>query len=271
MAYHSSEHVVSRGVQVQITDGCLKELSELSSELSRCVICNRAISKGDYALEHQLYITSDSASGDGEEEKVERVRTVPRVWCFGCSIANAKQLRLPRPKSRPMSTMLAQWRRTQEQLSGGPPPAATVSDEEVEVAVRVVQMRHPEFGAKRVAAALRERLGMTLSEKRAKKWMALPIFAGGAMCKVGTVFVGSPAEAAGLVQDDVLVLLGAAGSGRNYVDVATSVVPEIHEGVPVVATILRSTAPAPVSITLTPGRWGGGGLLGCVLKEMDDE
>ena len=66
--------------------------------LDRCVICNRPITKGDFALEHQMYSAKDSEK-DADQVVVKRVRTFPRLWCFNCSIENAKGAFLCLPSS----------------------------------------------------------------------------------------------------------------------------------------------------------------------------
>ena len=87
--------------------------------------------------------------------------------------------------------------------------------QDVRTAVRVVQLYNPAFGAKRVAQELRQRLQLTVSDKRAKKFM-FPVFQHGAICTVGEVFPRSPASAAGLAEDDVIVKIGTLDGGTSH-------------------------------------------------------
>ena len=61
-------------------------------------------------------------------------------------------------------------------------------DEDVRTAVRVVQMYNPAFGAKRVAQELRQRLQLTVSDKRAKKFM-FPVYQHGTFYLIRGVFI----------------------------------------------------------------------------------
>lgn len=139
---------------------------------------------------------------------------------------------------------------------------------------------HPLPKAKRVATELRQRLQLTVSDKRTKKFM-FPVFQHGAICTVGEVFPRSPAATAGLAEDDVIVKLDTLDGARNriaggepFIDIATSVVPLIQEGKTIEAIVLRSVADGPLLIELTPQQWEGGGLLGCRLlprRDVQDE
>jgi len=291
--YLRSSNVVSSGARVELTEACRWELTAEklgaadsdSYHIDKCVICNRDITKGDFALEHQLFKAAGS-----EDETVTNVRTLPRMWCFDCSIKNARKHKQSRANNLPMMTLKAKWDETKSDMhsgdgggagvgaAGGSSAVAAVGegggitgDEDVRTAVRVVQMYNPAFGAKRVAQELRQRLQLTVSDKRAKKFM-FPVYQHGAICTVGEVFPRSPASTAGLAEDDVIVQLGTLDGGRDrveggaaFVGIVESVVPLIVEGKTIEAIVLRSTADGPLLIELTPQQWEGGGLLGCRL------
>lgn len=310
--YHSSEHVVSRGVRVELTPHCRSTLDGMFNgnaegdtfPVDRCVQCNRKITKGDFALEHQMFAEKAPAGEEKSDEtqlRVKKVRTIPRMWCFECSIKNAKQQRVGRPTNIPIVPMLEKWEETMVQLQedgsgakadirnnpvagvsggggggggfgGGPGGDPANRDDDVAIGVRVVQCEHPEYGAKRVAAELRTRLQMTVSDKRVKKFMTPSLmFQNGVICRVGAVFDGSPAAVAGLQENDNIVVLGLL-DGKMYKSVGESIVPLISSsiGTPVIATVLRNSADGPLTLTLVPRKWSGGGVLGCKLVGSED-
>ena len=92
------------------------------------------------------------------------------------------------------------------------------------------------------------------------------VFVNGAMCTVGEVFEKSPAATAGLQRGDVLVCLGGT-DGAGYKTVAESIVPLVQEGRTLQATVLRVGC-GPLELALTPSRWEGKGLLGCLLHNV---
>lgn len=112
-----------------------------------------------------------------DDTTVTNVRTVPRMWCFDCSIKNAKKHKQSRANNLPLMTLQSKWEETKVDMQsgdtgggdgggsgggGGAAPIAAPSegggitaDEDVRTAVRVVQLYNPAFGAKRVAQELR--------------------------------------------------------------------------------------------------------------------
>lgn len=91
------------------------------------------------------------------------------------------------------------------------------------------------------------------------------------MCAVGTVYASSPANQAGLQTGDSIIAFGPV-QGDEYKGVSESIVPVVKASVgkPIDVVIVRiSDADAQVQqhqLTLTPQKWSGAGLLGCILK-----
>ena len=119
--------------------------------------------------------------------------------------------------------------------------------------------------------------GMALSQplKQARpdllvNWM-LQLPNGKSMCSVGTVYAGSPADRAGLLQGDSLIAFGHV-QHEEYKGVSESIVPVVkanvgkHIDVVVVRIASESGQVQQVSLSLTPQKWSGAGLLGCILK-----
>ena len=351
LAYHSSEHVsrasrngrpdcaalcpvtldrqvVSRGVRVELTETCRRELIDAFGAgfnggefpLDRCVICNRPVTKGDFALEHQLFVEKGPGEADttnamrgpiggtspDDPLNVKRVRTLPRIWCYACSIENAKGHGVHRSSKAPPKTLLEHWEHIAKTLRENasdaslvspepatliapsaarlPPAAAGVApgttddasaggllpdDGQVGPAVSAVQFKHPNFGVKRITAHLRQANGWNLSEKRVKRHMHA-VYEHGALCRVGQVFDHSPAAAAGLVVGDVVVSMGGKDA-CGYADIKTTNVPLIRAKESIVTIVLREGEPKPLTLTLTPDVWDGAGLLGCMLHEIPNK
>ena len=119
--------------------------------------------------------------------------------------------------------------------------------------------------------------GMALSQglKQARpdllvNWM-LQLPNGKSMCSVGTVYGGSPAAKAGLLTGDSVIAFGPV-QHEDYKGVSESVVPVVkaHVGKPIDVVVVRIAADSgqvqQVALTLTPQKWSGAGLLGCILK-----
>ena len=91
------------------------------------------------------------------------------------------------------------------------------------------------------------------------------------MCVVGTVYATSPAEQAGLRTSDSIIAFGPV-QHDDYKGVSESIVPVVKASVgkPIDVVIVRideTTAQVQQhSLTLTPQKWSGAGLLGCILK-----
>jgi len=90
------------------------------------------------------------------------------------------------------------------------------------------------------------------------------------LCTVGTVYLNSPAQTAGLRSGDSLVAFGAVQHG-DFVSVAASLVPLVKASVgkPIDCVVVRldeASGVHQVALTLTPKSWSGAGLLGCILK-----
>ena len=91
------------------------------------------------------------------------------------------------------------------------------------------------------------------------------------MCVVGTVYGSSPAEQAGLRTGDSMIAFGPV-QHDEYKGVSESVVPVVkaHVGKPIDVVVVRidesSAQVQQISLTLTPKKWSGAGLLGCILK-----
>ena len=95
---------------------------------------------------------------------------------------------------------------------------------------------------------------------------------GKSMCSVGTVYPHSPAEAAGLRTADSIIAFGHVQS-EDYKGVSESIVPVVKSRVnqPIDVVVARLAAGSSgqieqVALTLTPKKWSGAGLLGCILK-----
>ena len=149
-----------------------------------------------------MYFNKDTQETTATQDAT--IRTIPRLWCFDCSIKNTKKQGRTRPKQQPIVTLTHKWEETcnvlalnkspdgiawthffkmakQKELEaklqaegpstgagagGGDAPAnastnaggaagAAAPDAEVTAAVRKVQLVHPEYGFKKVAAELR--------------------------------------------------------------------------------------------------------------------
>ena len=90
------------------------------------------------------------------------------------------------------------------------------------------------------------------------------------LCTVGTVYLNSPAQTAGLRSGDSLVAFGAV-QHADFVSVAESIVPLVKASVgkPIDCVVVRldeASGVHQVALTLTPKSWSGAGLLGCILK-----
>ena len=90
------------------------------------------------------------------------------------------------------------------------------------------------------------------------------------MCTVGTVYLNSPAQTAGLRSGDSLVAFGPV-QHADFQSVAETVVPIVkaNVGKPIDVVVVRLDETAQVhqvALTLTPKSWSGAGLLGCILK-----
>ena len=94
---------------------------------------------------------------------------------------------------------------------------------------------------------------------------------GKSMCTVGTVYPNSPAQQAGLRQGDSVVAFGPV-QHEDYVGVSESVVPVVkaNVGKPIDVVVVRMNHDKmtvdQIALTLTPKKWSGAGLLGCILK-----
>jgi len=90
------------------------------------------------------------------------------------------------------------------------------------------------------------------------------------MCTVGTVYVNSPANKAGLLTGDSVVAFGPV-QYAEFKSVSDSIVPIVKGSVnkPLDVVVCRMDGTAQVQhlqLTLTPTEWRGAGLLGCILK-----
>jgi len=90
------------------------------------------------------------------------------------------------------------------------------------------------------------------------------------LCTVGTVYLNSPAQTAGLRSGDSLVAFGAV-QHADFTSVAESIVPLVKASVakPIDCVVVRldeASGVHQVALTLTPKSWSGAGLLGCILK-----
>jgi len=90
------------------------------------------------------------------------------------------------------------------------------------------------------------------------------------LCTVGTVYLNSPAQTAGLRSGDSLVAFGAV-QHADFASVAESIVPLVKASVgkPIDCVVVRldeASGVHQVALTLTPKSWSGAGLLGCILK-----
>jgi len=94
---------------------------------------------------------------------------------------------------------------------------------------------------------------------------------GKSMCTVGTVYAASPAQKAGLCQGDSIIAFGPVQS-EEYKGVSESVVPVVKASVgkPIDVVVVRMSEKdqqvQQIQLTLTPQKWSGAGLLGCILK-----
>ncbi|XP_061672918.1 26S proteasome non-ATPase regulatory subunit 9 [Syngnathoides biaculeatus] len=87
-----------------------------------------------------------------------------------------------------------------------------------------------------------------------------------AFARVDAVTQGSPASAAGLKVGDEVVEFGSVNTGnfRNLHNIASVV--QHSEGKPLRVTVVRGAQKA--SLSLTPQRWSGQGLMGCKIVPM---
>ena len=90
------------------------------------------------------------------------------------------------------------------------------------------------------------------------------------MCIVGTVYVNSPANKAGLLTGDSVIAFGWI-QHDGFKNLSESVVPlvkgSVNKPIDVVVARMDGTREvAHLQLTLTPQEWRGAGLLGCILK-----
>jgi predicted metalloprotease with PDZ domain len=91
------------------------------------------------------------------------------------------------------------------------------------------------------------------------------------MCTVGTVYAASPAMQAGLCQGDSIIAFGPV-QADGYKGVSESIVPVVKASVgkPIDVIVVRMSDKdqqvKQLQLTLTPQKWSGAGLLGCILK-----
>ena len=93
---------------------------------------------------------------------------------------------------------------------------------------------------------------------------------GKSMCTVGTVYAGSPAAKAGLLTGDSVIAFGPV-QHEDYKGVSESIVPVVKTkvGKPIDVVVVRIAEGGQVqqvALCLTPQKWSGAGLLGCILK-----
>jgi len=93
---------------------------------------------------------------------------------------------------------------------------------------------------------------------------------GKSMCTVGTVYASSPAAKAGLLTGDSVVAFGPL-QHDEYKGVSESIVPIVKGsiGKPIDVVVVRINDKGEVmhaKLQLTPQKWNGAGLLGCILK-----
>lgn len=95
--------------------------------------------------------------------------------------------------------------------------------------------------------------------------------AGKSMCTVGTVYMSSPANEAGLLTGDSIIAFGPV-QFLDYKGVSESIVPVVKANVdrPIDVVVARMSTQgaqvAQIAMTLSPKKWSGAGLLGCILK-----
>jgi len=158
-------------------------------------------------------------------------------------------------------------------------------------------------GNERITDAARERASATLRAKRPDLQLDWRSMLEGAQpcCGLHLVYKNSPAARAGMLKGDVVLQWGMLQKGRSlsqrfgfqpevqgpygeaflattqYVDVNTSVAPVVRMfiGMPIDVIVRReqqspqpSAAPTHecLKLRLTPERWSGSGLLGCILR-----
>ena len=93
---------------------------------------------------------------------------------------------------------------------------------------------------------------------------------GKSMCTVGTVYPQSPAATGGFRTGDSVIAFGPV-QAEDYKGVSESIVPVVKSNVgkPIDVVCVRISDGGEVqqiALTLTPQKWSGAGLLGCILK-----
>lgn len=120
----AQDHSVELGCRVKVNDTELAELHEMFGEVNdsrftRCVVCNRTLTGGDFGLDHTFFCHK----GD-PERRVIKVRTIPRIWCVDCAKGRAKQQGKPYATRKGNNSFLAKWKAVAADLQAATEQAA---------------------------------------------------------------------------------------------------------------------------------------------------
>eukprot|EP00164_Ancoracysta_twista_P010263 GFYU01015424.1.p1 GENE.GFYU01015424.1~~GFYU01015424.1.p1 ORF type:complete len:267 (+),score=76.86 GFYU01015424.1:27-803(+) len=245
-----TEHRVLYGIRVSCTPEESVAMGAKNADerpINQCIMCGRKdMSEGDFAYEHILMMEKDDP-----KKEVKSVRTLPRMFCYPCSKEHAEADGKTRivPKTKPVRPVSEVWE---------------------EKALMMKENMQKEVEEMRAASYA----GLSKSQKKNKKRrekeqaeLLATVF-----LTVETVHEGSPAEECGLVAADQIVKFGDVTKAEFKGDIVESIVPILQSNIDktVTVTVLRSCKDnpeilKPTDMNLTPKKWSGGGLLGCVL------
>lgn len=123
LEYLGCEHICCLGRRCKITEddielmtNCIKgvmvDTGDTEKDVSTCPRCNTEVKEGDFAWMHVFYKSVHS-----QGSKPEKIRSVPRVWCYTCANTNAKERKMMRLAAKKVTTVSKRWEEAKQKLS----------------------------------------------------------------------------------------------------------------------------------------------------------